>query len=66
MLRNGHLRTVVLGDIAFKCTVDISERHVVDVADDDGCQHVVEVIGSDEVGALSVVVDVWVTLSFEL
>ena len=46
--RHSHLRAVVMWRVVGKCAVDVVERHVVDVADGNGGEHVVKVIGADE------------------
>ena len=46
MFRNRHLRTVVRGDIVCQGMVYLLERNVVDIADGNGCQHIVEIVGS--------------------
>ena len=50
LLRLRQLRAVVGGHIVFQCVVNLFERHVVHVTYRDGSQHVIHVIGANQVG----------------
>ena len=46
MFRHRHLRTIVRRHIVSQGMVYLLERNVVDIADGNGCQHIVEIVGS--------------------
>ena len=48
LLRFCQLRTVVSGHIAFKGVINLLERNVVDIPYRDGCQHIVEIVGTNK------------------
>ena len=50
MFRDRHLRAVVGGDIVLQGVVNLLEGDIIDISDGDGSEHVVKVIGTNQMG----------------